>query len=75
MFPAGRVFTGAWVSGWENRSCAGRACLLVEIHERGPVQECGEAGARTGPRRVREKDANPAHDTVPPGSGRGAEMQ
>lgn len=31
MFHTGQVYTGVWVSGWESRSCAGRARTLVDI--------------------------------------------
>ena len=77
MFPTGQVYTGAWVSGWENRSCAGRAWTLVQTDGGRPVQERGEAGARAGPGRAGEEDADPVHGTArsAAGLGEGAEMQ
>lgn len=78
MFPAGQVYTGAWVRGWENRRCAGRACTpLVETDGGRPVQERGEAVPRAGPGRAGEEDADPAHSTARGAAelGEGAEMQ
>lgn len=61
----------------EDRSCAGRTCTPVEIDVGRPVQERGEAGARAGPGRAGEEDADPVHGTArsAAGLGEGAEMQ